>query len=103
MLQAAIQKKKQLQLQRNKPLRADVFRFVRWLRTFAAGYQMYGGVEDEDKPAKQAKAQDSRGYISKRPEDKKSERGAGPTKPRSQEGVARSDTSSTLLENQLRV
>ena len=59
MLQAAIQK--QLQLQRNKPLCADVFCFVRWLRTFAAGYQMYGGVEDEDKSAKQAKAQDSRG------------------------------------------
>ncbi|RHY17526.1 hypothetical protein DYB32_010502, partial [Aphanomyces invadans] len=38
MLQSAV--KKQMQLQRSKPLRTDVFRFVRWLRTFSAGYQM---------------------------------------------------------------
>ncbi|ETV94976.1 hypothetical protein H310_11616 [Aphanomyces invadans] len=50
MLQTAV--KKQMQLQRNKSLRTDVFRFVRWLRTFAVGYQVYGGVEDEMKPVK---------------------------------------------------
>ncbi|RHY24862.1 hypothetical protein DYB32_008651 [Aphanomyces invadans] len=49
MLQTAV--KKQMQLQRNKSLRTDVFRFVRWLRTFAVGYQVYGGVEDEMKPS----------------------------------------------------
>ncbi|RHY30514.1 hypothetical protein DYB32_004249 [Aphanomyces invadans] len=48
-LQVAVTK--QLQLQRNKVLKADVFRFIKWLRQFAAGYQLYGGV-DEEKPAK---------------------------------------------------
>ncbi|RHY25131.1 hypothetical protein DYB32_008507 [Aphanomyces invadans] len=42
---------KLLQLQRNKVLKADVFRFIKWLRQFVVGYQLYGGVEEE-KPAK---------------------------------------------------
>jgi hypothetical protein len=50
-LQKAVQK--QLQLQRNKPLKSDVFRFVRWLRKFAAGFQVYVGLEEEtQKPPK---------------------------------------------------
>ncbi|KAG9413694.1 hypothetical protein AC1031_012921 [Aphanomyces cochlioides] len=43
---------KQLQLQRNKPLKNDVFRFVSWLRAFAAGHQMFVGLEDDGKSAK---------------------------------------------------
>ncbi|ETV94920.1 hypothetical protein H310_11566 [Aphanomyces invadans] len=66
-LQVAVTK--QLQLQRNKVLKADVFRFIKWLRQFAAGYQLYGGV-DEEKPAKapvearprSEQRQSSRGY-----------------------------------------
>ncbi|ETV90858.1 hypothetical protein H310_14454, partial [Aphanomyces invadans] len=36
-LKSAVQK--QLQLQRNKGLKSDVFRFVNWLRQFSAGFQ----------------------------------------------------------------
>ncbi|RHY23528.1 hypothetical protein DYB32_009155 [Aphanomyces invadans] len=39
-LKSAVQK--QLQLQRNKALKSDVFRFVNWLRQFSAGFQLYG-------------------------------------------------------------
>ncbi|ETV95064.1 hypothetical protein H310_11358 [Aphanomyces invadans] len=89
MPQSAV--KKQIQLQRNKPLRTDVFRFVRLLRTFAAGNQMYGGVEDEDKFSKFAKDSDSRGQAPKRPDEKRPDGGAGPAKPRSSGGVERPD------------
>ncbi|RHZ04863.1 hypothetical protein DYB26_011388 [Aphanomyces astaci] len=37
----------QLQLQRNKVLKSDVFCYVKWLRQFAIGYQLYGGMEEE--------------------------------------------------------
>ncbi|ETW05444.1 hypothetical protein H310_03209 [Aphanomyces invadans] len=37
---------KQLQLQRNKALKSDVFRFVNWLRQFSAGFQLYVGLEE---------------------------------------------------------
>ncbi|RHY24115.1 hypothetical protein DYB32_008967 [Aphanomyces invadans] len=39
-----------LQLQRNKGLKNDVFRFVNWLRHFAAGFQLYVGVEELQAP-----------------------------------------------------
>ncbi|RLO03835.1 hypothetical protein DYB28_012056 [Aphanomyces astaci] len=39
---------KQLQLQRNKVLKSDVFRYVKWLRQFVIGYQLYGGMDDEN-------------------------------------------------------
>ncbi|RLO01773.1 hypothetical protein DYB28_015168, partial [Aphanomyces astaci] len=42
-LKTAVQK--QLQLQRNKALKSDVFRYVKWLRTFAAGHQLPRTVE----------------------------------------------------------
>ncbi|RHY26412.1 hypothetical protein DYB32_007631, partial [Aphanomyces invadans] len=83
--------KKQMQLQRNKPLRTDVFHFVHLLRTFVAGYQMYGGVEDEEKSFKPAKALDSRDHAPKRPDGKMLDGGAGPAKLRSSNGVARPD------------
>ncbi|RHY79988.1 hypothetical protein DYB31_013448, partial [Aphanomyces astaci] len=44
-LKTAVQK--QLQLQRSKALKSDVFRYVNWLRTFAAGHQLYVGLDDE--------------------------------------------------------
>ncbi|KAF0703242.1 hypothetical protein AaE_015475 [Aphanomyces astaci] len=44
---------KQLQLQRNRVLKSDVFRYVKWLRQFAIGYQLYGGM-DEEKPSQPA-------------------------------------------------
>ncbi|RHY90654.1 hypothetical protein DYB26_010038, partial [Aphanomyces astaci] len=40
-LKTAVQK--QLQLQRSKALKSDVFRSVNWLRTFPAGHQLYSG------------------------------------------------------------
>ncbi|RHY06418.1 hypothetical protein DYB36_008948 [Aphanomyces astaci] len=52
-LKTAVQK--QLQLQRNKALKSDVFRYVNWLRTFAAGHQLYVGLDDEPKPSPAAK------------------------------------------------
>ncbi|RLO02013.1 hypothetical protein DYB28_014378, partial [Aphanomyces astaci] len=52
-LKTAVQK--QLQLQRNKALKSDVFRYVNWLRTFAAGHQLYVGLDDESKPSPAAK------------------------------------------------
>ncbi|RLO12208.1 hypothetical protein DYB28_003914, partial [Aphanomyces astaci] len=52
-LKTAVQK--QLQLQRNKALKSDVFRYVNWLRTFAAGHQLYVGLDDESKPSPVAK------------------------------------------------
>ncbi|RLO04942.1 hypothetical protein DYB28_007037, partial [Aphanomyces astaci] len=48
-LKTAVQK--QLQLQRNKALKSDVFRYVNWLRTFAACHQLYVGIDDESKPS----------------------------------------------------
>ncbi|ETV82810.1 hypothetical protein H257_04591 [Aphanomyces astaci] len=52
-LKTAVQK--QLQLQRNKALKSDVFRYVNWLRTFAAGHQLYVGLDDESKLSPAAK------------------------------------------------
>ncbi|KAF0751154.1 hypothetical protein AaE_006485, partial [Aphanomyces astaci] len=46
LLQLAVTK--QLQLQRNKVLKSDVFRYVNWLRQFVIGYQLYGGMDDEN-------------------------------------------------------
>ncbi|RHY28726.1 hypothetical protein DYB32_005751 [Aphanomyces invadans] len=74
MLQSAV--KKQMQLQRNKPL---------------PGYQMYGGVENEKNSSKPAKAPDSRGHAPKRPDEKRLDGGAGQVKPRPSDGVARPD------------
>ncbi|RHY22032.1 hypothetical protein DYB32_009642 [Aphanomyces invadans] len=48
-LKSAVQK--QLQLQRNKALKSDVFRFVNWLRQFSAGFQLYVWLE-EPSPAR---------------------------------------------------
>ncbi|ETV87428.1 hypothetical protein H257_01010 [Aphanomyces astaci] len=45
----------QLHLPRNKALKSDVFRYVNWLWTFAAGHQLYVGLEDESKPSPAAK------------------------------------------------
>ncbi|KAF0687533.1 Aste57867_20724 [Aphanomyces stellatus] len=53
-LKSAVQK--QLQLQRNKGLKSDVFRFVKWLRQFAAGYQLYVGLDEAAQPAPQVGA-----------------------------------------------
>ncbi|RQM20397.1 hypothetical protein B5M09_013271 [Aphanomyces astaci] len=49
----AVQKK--LQLQWNKALKSEVFRYVNWLRTFAAGHQLYVGLDDESTPSPTAK------------------------------------------------
>ncbi|RHZ29405.1 hypothetical protein DYB37_011994 [Aphanomyces astaci] len=38
-------------LTRNKPLKKDVYRFVRWLREFAIGHERFVGYEEEAKPA----------------------------------------------------
>ncbi|RHZ42733.1 hypothetical protein DYB26_015447 [Aphanomyces astaci] len=46
---------KQLQLQWNKALMSDVFRYVNWLQTFAAGHQLYVGLDDESEPSPAAK------------------------------------------------
>ncbi|RLO06692.1 hypothetical protein DYB28_005648, partial [Aphanomyces astaci] len=46
---------KQLQLQRDKALKSDVFRYVNWLRTFAASHQLYVGLDDKSKPSPTAK------------------------------------------------
>ncbi|KAF0704187.1 hypothetical protein AaE_015065 [Aphanomyces astaci] len=52
-LKTAVQK--QLLLQRNKALTSDVFRYVNWLQTFAAGRQLYVGLVNESKPSPAAK------------------------------------------------
>ncbi|RHZ31063.1 hypothetical protein DYB26_012145, partial [Aphanomyces astaci] len=44
-LQKSVQR--QLALQRNKPLKSNVYRFVDWLRVHTAGYHLYAPVEDE--------------------------------------------------------
>ncbi|RLO00942.1 hypothetical protein DYB28_000765 [Aphanomyces astaci] len=41
--------------QRNKALKRDDFLYVNWLRTFAAGHQLYMGLDDESKPSPAAK------------------------------------------------
>ncbi|RHY87801.1 hypothetical protein DYB35_009209, partial [Aphanomyces astaci] len=45
----------QKQLHRNKALKSDIFRYVNWVRTFAAGHQLYAGLDDESKPSPTAK------------------------------------------------
>ncbi|KAF0753583.1 hypothetical protein AaE_005659, partial [Aphanomyces astaci] len=52
-LKTAVQK--QLQLQQNKALKSDVFGYVNWLRTFAAGDQLYVGLDDKSKASPAAK------------------------------------------------
>ncbi|RHY21985.1 hypothetical protein DYB32_009652, partial [Aphanomyces invadans] len=42
---------KQLKLHRNKNIKTNVFEYVKFLRKFVAGYQLYGGLEEE-KPSK---------------------------------------------------
>ncbi|CAK4704233.1 unnamed protein product, partial [Aphanomyces euteiches] len=42
---------RQLAMNRNKPLKSDVFRFVEWLRVHTAGYQLYAPVDEEKPPA----------------------------------------------------
>ncbi|KAF0699579.1 Aste57867_9867 [Aphanomyces stellatus] len=53
-LKSAVQK--QLQLQRNKGLKSEVFRFVKWLRQFAAGFQLYVGLDEVPTPSPHAGA-----------------------------------------------
>ncbi len=87
-LQKTVQK--QLQLQRKKPLKSDVFRFLRWLRQFAAGFQVYVGLEEETpKPPKNRTPDPLLKNQGKRSKDGKSGGGSGsgkgkpdnPTKP----------------------
>jgi hypothetical protein len=40
----------QMALTRNKPLKKDVYRFVRWLREYAIGHERFVGYEEEPKP-----------------------------------------------------
>ncbi|RHY46737.1 hypothetical protein DYB30_008760, partial [Aphanomyces astaci] len=40
----------QMALTRNKPLKKDVYRFVRWLREYAIGHERFVGYEEELKP-----------------------------------------------------
>ncbi|ETV93474.1 hypothetical protein H310_12525 [Aphanomyces invadans] len=58
-LKTAVQK--QLQLQRNKGLKNDVFRVVNWLRHFAVGFQLYVGVEELPAPAAPLKGHNPKG------------------------------------------
>ncbi|CAK4427774.1 unnamed protein product, partial [Aphanomyces euteiches] len=44
----------QMDLSRNKPLKKDVYRFVRWLREYAVGHERFVGYEEEKPVAKQA-------------------------------------------------
>ncbi|RHY27737.1 hypothetical protein DYB32_006564 [Aphanomyces invadans] len=44
-LQVAVTK--QLQLQWNMVIKADVFRYVKWLRQFTVSYQLDGGIDEE--------------------------------------------------------
>ncbi|RLN95565.1 hypothetical protein DYB28_008688 [Aphanomyces astaci] len=53
-LQKSVQR--QLALQRNKPLKSNVYRFVDWLRVHTAGYHSYVLVEDETTSAPPATA-----------------------------------------------
>ncbi|RLO08856.1 hypothetical protein DYB28_013489, partial [Aphanomyces astaci] len=46
----------QLALQRNKPLKSNVYRFVDWLHVHTAGYHLYAPVEDEKTSAPSATA-----------------------------------------------
>ncbi|KAF0758080.1 hypothetical protein AaE_004052 [Aphanomyces astaci] len=57
-MKTAVQK--QLQLQWNKALMSDVFRYVNWLQTFAAGHQLYVGLDDESEPSPAAKPRPGR-------------------------------------------
>ncbi|RLN89795.1 hypothetical protein DYB28_008872, partial [Aphanomyces astaci] len=53
-LQKSVQR--QLALQRTKPLKSNVYRFVDWLRVHTAGYHLYAPVEDEKTSAPPATA-----------------------------------------------
>ncbi|RHY86579.1 hypothetical protein DYB35_010216, partial [Aphanomyces astaci] len=57
---------KQLQLQRNKMLKSDVFRYVKWLRQFAIWYQLYDGMDKErhsKAPAEEPRKENSRPHA----------------------------------------
>ncbi|KAF0702296.1 hypothetical protein AaE_016018, partial [Aphanomyces astaci] len=55
-----------LALQRNKPLKSNVYRFVDWLRVYTAGYYLYAPVEDEKTSAPPATAAAAPSRPSKR-------------------------------------
>ncbi|KAH9102016.1 hypothetical protein AeMF1_021338, partial [Aphanomyces euteiches] len=79
-LRIAVQK--QLQLQKNKALKSDVFRFVNWLRQYAAGFQIGGGGSRDDgraKPDAGAKG-DGKGGAAAKPAAEKSKEDAKPKK-----------------------
>ncbi|ETV65397.1 hypothetical protein H257_17858 [Aphanomyces astaci] len=40
----------QMALTRNKPLKKDIYRFVRWLREYAIGHERFVGYEEDTKP-----------------------------------------------------
>ncbi|RHY16724.1 hypothetical protein DYB32_010616, partial [Aphanomyces invadans] len=84
-LKAAVQE----QLQRNKGLKSDIFRYVKWLREFSAGFQLYVGLDEElktdDTCATSRRLQD--GQLEERPckpngADKSRGRPYGPEKGR---------------------
>ncbi|RLO09435.1 hypothetical protein DYB28_003938 [Aphanomyces astaci] len=57
---------------------SDVFRYVNWLRTFAANHQLYVGPDDEPKPSPAAKlveALEGRYQGAGQPQRQKTERG----------------------------
>ncbi|RHY02529.1 hypothetical protein DYB25_013015 [Aphanomyces astaci] len=53
--QMALPVQKQLQLQRSNAYKSGVFRYVNLLRTFAAGHELYVGLDDESKLSLAAK------------------------------------------------
>ncbi|CAK4586689.1 unnamed protein product, partial [Aphanomyces euteiches] len=78
---------RQLAMNRNKPLKSDVFRFVGWLRVHTAGYQLYGPADEEKPPAppkntKIEKSNDSGGGGANRGTPANDQRGAMPASPK---------------------
>ncbi|CAK4858610.1 unnamed protein product [Aphanomyces euteiches] len=76
----------QLAMNRNKPLKSDVFRFVEWLRVHTAGYQLYAPVDEEKPPSppKNAKIEKNNGSGggANRGTPANEQRGAMPVRPK---------------------
>ncbi|RHY19584.1 hypothetical protein DYB32_010205 [Aphanomyces invadans] len=95
--------KKQLQLQRNKGLKSDVFRYVKRLRQFSAGFQLYVGLDEVTAPAPQAGASKTDSLKSGRGKpdgaDKSRGRPDGPEKGRGRsDGKGRADGRASGVE-----
>ncbi|ETV69579.1 hypothetical protein H257_14713 [Aphanomyces astaci] len=96
-LQKSVQR--QLNLQRNKPLKPNVYRIIDWLRVHSAGYHLYALVENEKTSAPPATAAAAPSQPSKPGRSEGSVGGSsGPPRPPEQDSAMYERKKATCLK-----